>query len=64
MGKEPLHGFMTVTSDDLPQGALGSMFQGSFNSSLLPTFLMETGSQGGDHKPDIWGDFPALNVTL
>lgn len=64
MGKELLHGFIMVTSDDLPQGALGSMFQGSFNSSLLPTFLMETGGQGGNHKPEIWGDFPALNVTL
>lgn len=53
MGKELLHGFIMVTSDDLSQGALGSMFQGSFSSSLLANFLMETGGQGGDQQTDI-----------
>lgn len=48
MGKELLHGFVMVTSDDLSQGALGSTFQGSVSSSLLANFLMETGGQGGD----------------
>lgn len=48
MGKELLHGFVMVTSDDLSQGALGSAFQGSDSSSLLANFLMETGGQGGD----------------
>lgn len=53
MGKELLHGFKMVTSDELPQGALGSAFQGSVSSSLLANFLMETGGQGGDQQPDI-----------
>lgn len=53
MGKELLHGFIMITSDDLSQGALGSMFQGSFSSSFLANFLMETGGQGGDQQTDI-----------